>query len=201
MLVCYRGILPSIRQLLDRGASRLKRDRKGSTALHYAVDGEKLEAISLLLNFCPESDAVDRESKSDKALVDEQGEEPMRSELLSARDASGCCAIVRCAMLKNNGNPDVTKALLDAGASADAVDDQVRPDGTVLLRNAPPLAHGGAASQRRCRPDEAQHQRRHADGRGRRAGERRDAISAGKNGRCCRCFQLMSSTSDEFEKV
>ncbi|PAA51187.1 hypothetical protein BOX15_Mlig025588g2 [Macrostomum lignano] len=89
MQVSYKGKPEVVQWLLDNGASVSMRDRKGMSALHYAADGEQLDTLRLLLT-----------AKADP----------------HARDNLGCTALIRCAMLKNNGNSAVAVILLGAGA-------------------------------------------------------------------------------------
>ena len=50
MLACFTGHLGVIKKLVDYGASWTKRDRGGSTALHWAVDGGQTELIQWMID-------------------------------------------------------------------------------------------------------------------------------------------------------
>ena len=50
MLAAYSGKLESIQVLRDHGASYDIRDKGGSTALHWAIDGQNIECIEWCLD-------------------------------------------------------------------------------------------------------------------------------------------------------
>jgi ankyrin repeat protein len=46
MVACYAGHLNIVQLLCEKGADWTKRDRGGSTALHYAVDGGQESVVA-----------------------------------------------------------------------------------------------------------------------------------------------------------
>ncbi|PAA93512.1 hypothetical protein BOX15_Mlig016313g1 [Macrostomum lignano] len=96
MLVAYKGKPEVLQWLLESAnASLHPRDRNGLSALHYAVDGEQLDNVRLLLD----------------AGAD-----------LHAKDNAGCTPLLRCAQHRNNGNSALAVELLNRGALVDETD-------------------------------------------------------------------------------
>ena len=66
MLAAYSGKLESVKELVHHGAKYNIRDKGGSTALHWAMDGKKTDLIEWMLD-----------DKADVSATDSNGWTPL----------------------------------------------------------------------------------------------------------------------------
>ncbi|XP_038070828.1 fibronectin type 3 and ankyrin repeat domains 1 protein-like [Patiria miniata] len=94
MLACFAGHLPVVKLLRSYNASYETRDKGGSTAMHWAVDGGNVALIQSMI--------------ADGASVNQKGW------------GSGWTPLLRCAAMA--GDPNVARVLINAGAEVNVKD-------------------------------------------------------------------------------
>lgn len=124
------------RELIAAGAEVDRKEDDDTTPLFVAVERGNLEMVSLLLDFGAKVNARNEEKQTPLMMLDEDASTEL-VELLLLKDAkvdlvaeNGDTALIRAAA--GNVEPQVLKALIDAGAELDAQNDE----GSTALMNA-----------------------------------------------------------------
>lgn len=112
MMCAQRGNLEAVKYMMARGGDLQKRTRCAETALHLAAGNDHLDVVEYILQHGPPGAAG-----------------------VNAMDISSCTPLHRAV---RGRNPDVVRALINAGANTNAIDD----DGfTVLYKSLSGLNH------------------------------------------------------------
>ena len=117
-----RGDLAAARVLVQKGADVNAAQRDGATALHWAVYRDSLDAVDLLLRAGAKA-AANREGITPLAMAALYGHAPLVDRLLKAgADAKslGPNGETMVMFAARNGNPEVIRLLVEAGANVNA---------------------------------------------------------------------------------
>jgi ankyrin repeat protein len=117
-----RGDLAAARALVKKGTDVNAAQRDGATALHWAVYRDSAEAVDLLLRAGAKS-AANREGMTPLAMAAIYGHAPLVDRLLKAgadAKSQGPNGETMVMFAARNGNPDVIRLLVEAGANVNA---------------------------------------------------------------------------------
>src|SRR5262245_32584335 len=132
----------AVSRLLDEGADVDARAVDGTTALHWAVRADRLDAVRLLLESGADEAAADRYGVTPLYLAAENGNAAIIAALLDAgADVKGVAPIGETALMTaaRTGVVDAVALLLDRGAEIDARDREFEQTALMLaVREAHP---------------------------------------------------------------
>src|SRR5262245_4354182 len=132
----------AVSRLLDEGADVDARAVDGTTALHWAVRADRLDAVRLLLESGADEAAADRYGVTPLYLAAENGNAAVIAALLDAgADVKGVAPIGETALMTaaRTGVVDAVALLLDRGAEIDARDREFEQTALMLaVREAHP---------------------------------------------------------------
>jgi len=136
------GDKAAVSRLLDQGAAVDGRAVDGTTALHWAVRGDRLDTVRVLLESGADANAADRYGVTPLYLAAENGNAAVIAALLDAgADVDGVAPIGETALMTavRTGALDAIALLLDRGAAVDARDREFEQTALMLaVREAHP---------------------------------------------------------------
>ena len=132
----------AVSRLLDQGAAVDTRAIDGTTALHWAVRGDRLDTVRVLLESGADASAADRYGITPLYLAAENGNAAVIAALLDAgADVNGVAPIGETALMTavRTGALEAVTLLLDRGAAIDARDREFEQTALMLaVREAHP---------------------------------------------------------------